>query len=108
MDNRRRFLSGVSHLAGLGPLGLLLGGAAAQTAHARSEEDGVLRVAGGWRLHEREHQIGSLRLDWQRGKATIESAHTVASLPPAHRAAVGHPPQRRPRRRPRSARHRPS
>jgi hypothetical protein len=83
VDNRRRFLSGVSHLAGLGPLGLLLGGAAAQTAHARSEEDGVLRVAGGWRLHEREHQIGSLRLDWQRGKATIESAHTVASLPHA-------------------------
>lgn len=79
--DRRRFLGRAGGLAGLGPCGPLLAGSLSPMALAAVGQPGPLRVAGGWRLNGREDQVGVLRLDWARGEARIEAAHTLPSLP---------------------------
>ena len=40
----------------------------------------ALRVAGGWRMHTREFQVGALRVDWAQGQVELAHAVTVPSL----------------------------
>ena len=42
-----------------------------------------LRVGGGWRMNERDYQIGALRVDWQQQVVVQEFALTLPSLPHA-------------------------
>lgn len=56
-------------------------GAASLPALARAQADHrSLRVAGGWRMNERDYQIGALRVDWAQGQVTTEFALTMPSL----------------------------
>jgi hypothetical protein len=53
-------------------------------ALARAQATGsTLRVAGGWRMNERDYQIGALSVDWAQGQVKTEFAHTVPTLPHA-------------------------
>ncbi len=57
-------------------------GTASLPALARAQAEGsTLRVAGGWRMNEREYQIGALSVDWERGQVSTDFAHTVPTLP---------------------------
>lgn len=76
--NRRTFLM---------QLGAALGASALPSfalANARSgAQSAILRVAGGWRMNEREYQIGALGVDWARGQVSTRFAVTTPSLPHA-------------------------
>ncbi|GMV02689.1 MAG: hypothetical protein AMXMBFR52_23450 [Burkholderiales bacterium] len=70
MIHRRQFLQ----LAlGALPLGV----------RAHADPATATRVAGGWRLHERDYQVGTLRVRWTQGQAEIESAVAVPGRPHA-------------------------
>jgi hypothetical protein len=71
---RRRFLHQLAAGAGVAAWPLL---AQAQAQAA------PLRVAGGWRMNEREYQIGALRIDWAAGEVHTEFAVTMPTLPHA-------------------------
>lgn len=59
-------------------------GTAALPALARARAEGsTLRVAGGWRMNERDYQIGALRVDWAQGQVRTEFAVTMPTLPHA-------------------------
>ncbi|MFP5485523.1 MAG: DUF1513 domain-containing protein [Gammaproteobacteria bacterium] len=59
-------------------------GTASLPALASAQADGsTLRVAGGWRMNERDYQIGALRVDWARGQVRTEFAVTMPTLPHA-------------------------
>ena len=72
--DRRHFLLQLSAALGTASLPAL---ASAQT------EGSTLRVAGGWRMNEREYQIGALRVDWAQGQVKTEFAITTPTLPHA-------------------------
>ena len=72
--DRRHFLLQLSTALGIAALPTL---ASAQADGAR------LRAAGGWRMNERDYQIGALRVDWAQGQVATEFALTVPSLPHA-------------------------
>ena len=65
--DRRHFLLQLSTALGIAALPTL---ASAQADGAR------LRVAGGWRMNERDYQIGALRVDWAQ-VSTRASARTA-------------------------------
>jgi hypothetical protein len=52
-------------------------------ARARAAASQPVRVAGGWRMHDREYQVGALRVHWDAARIEIESAVTVSSRPHA-------------------------
>ncbi|HNM39230.1 MAG TPA: hypothetical protein PKI72_03070, partial [Giesbergeria sp.] len=53
-------------------------------ALAHAQASGTrLRVAGGWRMNERDYQIGALSVDWEQGQVKTEFAHTLPTLPHA-------------------------
>lgn len=58
-------------------------GTASLSAAAFAEGAPALRVAGGWLMNEREHQVGALQVDWAQGKITAQFALTVPTLPHA-------------------------
>ena len=72
--NRRDFLL---------QLGTALGAAALPPLAWANAPAGAVRVAGGWRMSEREFQIGALRADWARAELAIEFAVTTPTLPHA-------------------------
>lgn len=61
----------------------LLGSAALPSFARAAAGGGAMRVAGGWRMGEREYQVGILRVDWAGGQVVTESAVSVPSLPHA-------------------------
>lgn len=59
-------------------------GTAALPALARAATEGkTLRVGGGWRMNEREWQIGALSVDWAQNQVNTQFAVTTPSLPHA-------------------------
>ena len=72
--NRRNFLY---------RLGAVLGAAALPSIALAGARAGIMRVGGGWRMNEREYQIGALGVDWANGKVVTEFAVTVPTLPHA-------------------------
>lgn len=56
---------------------------ASSVVPAIADEGGVMRVGGGWRMDERDYQVGALRVDWTRGQVVIEYAVTTPTLPHA-------------------------
>lgn len=65
-------------------LGASLGAAAwPALAQAAQAPDRPLRVGGGWRMNEREYQIGALAIDWAAGRVRTEFAITLPTLPHA-------------------------
>lgn len=78
--NRREFLWQLGAAATVAAAGGLPSLAwATQT----SGKTGVMRVAGGWRMNERDYQVGMLAIDWVAGKVDLVHAMTVPSLPHA-------------------------
>lgn len=72
--NRRDFLQQLGGALGLGAL----------PAWAAANPDGSpLRVAGGWRMNERDYQVGMLKVDWARNQVSVAHAVTVPTLPHA-------------------------
>ncbi|MBI3148901.1 MAG: DUF1513 domain-containing protein [Betaproteobacteria bacterium] len=72
--NRRSFLlqmTSVLGAAALAPVALAEAGTS------------LLRVGGGWRMNERDFQVGALRIDWSRGVVNLEFAIHTPSLPHA-------------------------
>jgi len=72
MSQRRHFLQQLGAVLGAGALPALAR-AAGQTR--------PLRVGGGWRMNEREWQIGALSVDWTQGRVSTEFAVTTPTLP---------------------------
>jgi hypothetical protein len=69
--DRRNFLFQLGTALGLGALPAL----------ARAGTDGTpLRVAGGWRMQERDFQVGTLEVDWVRNQVRLQHAVTVPTL----------------------------
>jgi hypothetical protein len=69
--DRRNFLFQLSTALGLGALPAL----------ARAGTDGTpLRVAGGWRMQERDYQVGTLEVDWANNHVALKHAVTVPTL----------------------------
>jgi hypothetical protein len=72
--DRRHFLFQLGTALGLGALSTL----------ARASADGTpLRVAGGWRMQERDYQVGMLAVDFARDHVAVANAVTVPTLPHA-------------------------
>ena len=69
--HRRNFLFQLGTALGLGALPALAQAGADATP---------LRVAGGWRMQERDYQIGTLEVDWARSQVTLKHAITVPTL----------------------------
>lgn len=72
--NRRHFLL---------QLGAVLGAASLPPAARAAPQAGAMRVGGGWRMNERDYQMGALRVDWSRGEVAIDFAVTTPTLPHA-------------------------
>ncbi|SMB24828.1 Twin-arginine translocation pathway signal [Sterolibacterium denitrificans] len=72
--NRRHFLLQLSAALGVAALPSLV---------RAQESAGIMHVAGGWRMHERDYQIGALRVDWQQNAVAMQYAITVPTLPHA-------------------------
>lgn len=53
------------------------------SARARAGAGQPVRVAGGWRMHGRDYQVGALQVHWDEARIDIESAVTVPSRPHA-------------------------
>lgn len=62
-------------------LGAALGTASLGTLAQAAAQGTALRVAGGWRMNERDYQIGVLRVDWAQGQVITQFAVTTPSLP---------------------------
>jgi hypothetical protein len=75
---RRLFLQQLATLVGAAALPQL-----AWASAAASNGGAAMRVAGGWRMNERDFQIGSLAIDWARGSVTTAYAVPTPSLPHA-------------------------
>lgn len=72
--NRRNFIM---------QLGALLGAAQFPALAWAGAQPNIMRVGGGWRMNEREYQIGALGVDWASGKVGTEFALTTPTLPHA-------------------------
>ncbi len=72
--DRRNFLFQLGSVLGLGALPAL---ACAGT------QGTPLRVAGGWRMQERDYQVGILEVDFAGDQAAVVNAVTVTTLPHA-------------------------
>lgn len=72
--DRRNFLFQLGSVLGLGALPALACAGAQGTP---------LRVAGGWRMQERDYQVGILEVDFAGDQAAVVNAVTVPTLPHA-------------------------
>lgn len=72
--SRRQFLT---------RLGASLGVAAWPALAQAQATERPLRVGGGWRMNERDYQVGALVIDWVAGAVRTEFALTLPTLPHA-------------------------
>lgn len=64
-------------------LGAALGAASLPALASAATAGTTMRVGGGWRMRERDYQVGALQVDWMHGSAAIQFAVTVPTLPHA-------------------------
>lgn len=64
-------------------LGAALGAAALPALSHAAATGRPLRVAGGWRMNERDWQTGALLVDWEQGQVSTQFAVSTPTLPHA-------------------------
>ncbi len=72
--NRRHFLF---------QLGAMLGASALPSLVRAESASANMRVGGGWRMQERDWQVGILQVDWSAGKVLLKNAVNTPTQPHA-------------------------